>query len=249
MKQILGIDVGGTKIAIGLVDSQLKVTRFAQIPTSQSNPWEQLLGLIEGYDGFDGIAIGFPGQVLSSGMVVKLGNIPAFKSMNVKNILEKKFRMPVSVLNDSKAFALAEAIVGQGRNKQSVVGIILGTGIGMGWVNNSKLYFGKDGLAGEFEHMTLLDGKMIRDYRKLVKSFDNLSTAKKFVRSIISLAVLSFNPDLIVLGGGWSKLSGMEKMANELAKNVGGYKNITPVKVSKLKYAGIVGAALTLLKK
>lgn len=249
MKYILGIDVGGTKIVAGLVDHKYKVTQVSQMPTSQTDLVGQLIRLIESYDDFDAIGLGLPGQVLRWGIVTKLGNIQNWEALNVKKLLERKFKVSVNVMNDTKAFALAEATIGLGKDFETVAGIILGTGIGVGIVIDKKIYFGKDGLAGEFEHISLLDGKMIRHHRRMIKSFDRISQSRKFLRTILSITVLSFNPDLIVLGGGWSKLAGTEKLANELTKDVGGYKNITPVKISKLKHAGIIGAVLPLLKK
>lgn len=248
MKQILGIDVGGTKIAAGLVDNRFRLSRVTIIPTSQMDLVGQLTRLIQDYEGFSGIGVGISGQVLANGRVIRLPNIPSFKPINLKKFLVKKFKTTTSVINDAKAFGLAEARIGSGSKYKSVAGMILGTGIGVGVVINKKVYFGKDGLAGEFEHTALLDGKMIRDYRHTEGGFKNVQTVKKYLKTMLSAVVLSFNPDIIILGGGWSKLAGMEKLANALTKNVGGYQNVTPVKISKLKHAGIIGAALPLLK-
>ncbi|MEO8065878.1 MAG: ROK family protein [Candidatus Doudnabacteria bacterium] len=248
MKYILGIDVGGTKIASGLVDKNYKVSKVSIVPTSQTDLIGQLQRLIAGYQGFIAIGLGLPGPVMPDGTVTRLPNLKAFKKANVGKILEKKFKVPVHVMNDAKAFALSEAVLGAGSNFKVVCGVILGTGIGVGIVINKQIYRGKDGVAGEMEHITLLDGRMIRYYRKMVKSFDQVSQAQKFLRTILSIIVLSFNPDIIILGGGWSKLNGMERLANQLTKNVGDYETSTPVKISKLKHAGIIGAALPLLK-
>jgi len=241
--------VGGTKIAGGLVDSRFRVRNVTVMPTSQTDLVGQLTRLIRDYEGFGGIGLGISGQVLANGMVIRLPNISKFKPTNLKKLLVRKFKVPASVINDAKAFGLAEATIGSGSKYKSVAGMILGTGIGVGVVINKKVYFGKDGLAGEFEHTALLDGKMIRDYRHREGEFKNAQTVKKYLKTMLSAVVLSFNPDIIILGGGWSKLVGMEKLANALTKNVGGYQNVTPVKISKLKHAGIIGAALPLLKK
>ena len=249
MNKILGIDVGGTKIAIGLVDKSLRLGEVKVVPTSQTNLTKQLLGLIESYKGFDAIGLAMPGQVLPNGVVTRLPNIRNFSPTNFKQLLTKRYKVPVNVINDSKAFALAESVTGKGKAQKTVAGLILGTGIGMGVVINKQLYMGKDGLAGEFEHITLLDGQMLRDHRHAAGKFKNAQEAKSYLQTILSTIILSFNPDLIVLGGSWSTLQGMEKLVNQLATNVGGYTNKTPVKISTLKHAGVIGAALTVLKR
>ncbi len=249
MKQILGIDVGGTKIAAGLIDKSFRVTKLAVLSTSQTDLVKQLVNLIRSYESFSAIGLGMPGQVLANGMITRLPNVNNFKSINFKKILEDKFKVPVNILNDAKAFALAEASIGVGRAYKTVAGVILGTGIGVGIIMDKKIYFGKDGIAGEYEHTVLLDSKMFRDHRHSTGTFKQAANTNKYLKTLLDMIVLSFNPDIIILGGAWSKLSGMEKLANQLTKNVGNYINKTPVKISKLKYAGIIGAALPLLKK
>lgn len=249
MRQILGIDVGGTKIAAGLVDKSFKVSKLAILPTSQADLLGQLGRLIADYDKFEAIGIGMPGQVWPDGTVARLPNVKGFKSLNLKKLLQKRFKVPVEVVNDAKAFALAEALAGSGKRFDSVAGMILGTGIGVGLVINKKIYPGKDGVAGEFDHITLLDGKAIGDHRRKAGMFDHAIETKQYLKMLLGMIILSFNPDIVFLGGAWSRLPGMEKLANELSTNVGGYVNKTPVKVSKLKFAGIIGAALPLLRR
>jgi predicted NBD/HSP70 family sugar kinase len=247
MKQILGIDVGGTKIAIGLVDESLTITQLQIVPTSQTDLLGQLKQLISEYKGFKGIGFAMPGQVLANGEVLKLSNIPKFKSINLKKLMASKYKLPISVMNDAKAFALAEAMVGAGKNDEVVVGLILGTGIGAGVVVNGEVYFGKDGLAGEFEHVVLPDGKMVRAYRKAAGVFRHKDETKMILQTLLSMVILGFNPDVVVLGGGWSKLAGMEKLASQLAKNIGDYKTVTKIRVSKMVHPGVIGAVLPIL--
>ena len=247
MKYILGIDVGGTKIASGLVDEDLKVTDIRTMPTSQTDLVTQLTDLIGSYDKFEAIGVGMPGQVLKDGTVTRLPNVENFEPVNLKRVLQDKFKFEVNVINDAKAFALAEATVGAGVDSDAVAGAILGTGIGVGLVNQKRVYFGKDGIAGELEHIVLLDGKMLRDHRHQAGQFETAPDARKYLKTLLDMIILSWNPDIIVLGGSWSKLSGMEEMANQLTMEVGGYNNQTPVKVSELEHAGIIGATLSVL--
>lgn len=243
MQNILGIDVGGSKIALGLVDDQLKLDDLKLEPTSTTDFSTQIVELIKKQKDYDAIGITMPGPVLPDGTVVRLPNIPSFQSTNLKKLLEEQFKVPVVVVNDAKAFAYAEANFGSAQNEKVVAGVILGTGVGVGIVMDKKIYFGKDGEAGEFEHVTLPDGKIFRNIRHSVGHFKEAADVKAFLKSLFDMIILSFNPDAIVLGGGWSNLPGMEELANELTTNVGNYENQTPVRISKLEYPGLLGAA------
>lgn len=247
MKQILGIDVGGTKIAAGLVDRDFKVRKVAVLPTSHKDLVGQLERLIRDYEGFDGIGLALPGQVLPNGTVRVLANIKSFKSTNLRKVLEKKFKVPVCVINDAKAFALAEALIGSGKDFQTVAGIILGTGIGVGVVMDKKVYFGADGLAGEIGQFPMPDGKVLEKYVKEAGRFVTGVDAAKYLKLLISYLVLSFNPETIVLGGGWSKIPRLDEAVKDALKKLT-YPTKTKVFVSKMRHAGIIGAVLALKK-
>ncbi len=244
MKKILGIDVGGTKIASALVEEGLKLKNLSLVKTSQIDLIRQLVELIRDESNFDAIGLAMPGPVLADGTVVRLPNVPHFARVNLKDTFEQQFQVPVTVVNDAKAFAFAEANIGQAQNNKVVAGAILGTGIGVGIVIDNKVYFGKDGVAGEFEHVKLLDGRSFRERRHAAGKFSKAQDAEIYLKTLIDMIVLSFNPDVIILGGGWSDLPGMQELTNRLATGVGDYENKTPVKISKLKYPGLVGAAL-----
>ena len=74
-------------------------------------------------------------------------------------------------------------------------------------------------------------------------TFKNAEAALPILRTLFSVIILSFNPDVIVLSGGWSKLRGMKKILNQVSKDVGGYKNGTRVYHSRFAYPGVVGVA------
>lgn len=247
MSKILGIDVGGTKIALGLVDRRFKLSKTMVVSTSQTNMLSQLIGLIKGYSGFSGIALAVPGPVLSGGLVRRFPNIKNFKPTNIKLFFKRKFKVPVKVVNDAKALALAEASLGAGRKFRTVAGVILGTGIGVGFVNHKKIYFGTNSLAGELGHILLPDGQVFEQYVRNAGKFKNAKQAGKFLRLLLSLIVRSVDPEIVVFGGGWSKLPGMEhELKLQLAKIYHSPLK-TVIKISKLKYAGILGAVLAFL--
>jgi glucokinase len=244
MKKILGIDVGGTKIASALVEDDLKLKNLSLVKTSQIDLVRQLIELVRDESNFDAIGLAMPGPVLADGTVVRLPNVPHFARANLKDVFEQQFQVPVTVMNDAKAFAFAEATAGQGQNNKVVAGAVLGTGIGVGIVIDKNVYFGKDGVAGEFEHVQMLDGRSFRERRHAAGKFMKAKDAEIYLKTLLDMVVLSFNPDVIVLGGGWSDLEGMEELTNRLTIGVGDYDNQTPVKISKMKYPSLIGAAL-----
>lgn len=248
-KFVLGIDVGGSKVAAGLVDSRGRVSAYQSWPTSRQDLLKQLEQIIEGYDNFSGIGIGVPGQVLENGVVVFLPNIEKFKTINLKKFLTGKYRVPVVINNDAKCFAFAEAKLGVAKKYSRVVGVILGTGIGSGLVIEQKIFKGKDGLAGEFDHFLMFDGKTLREHVRSHGKFKNALAAKKYLKLLMSYVLLSYNPDAVVLGGAWSKLVGMKAVAQKAIDGVFKFKSPhTPIFISKLRAPGVIGAALPLLE-
>jgi predicted NBD/HSP70 family sugar kinase len=244
MKKILGIDVGGTKIASAIVENDLELKHLEIVKTSQIDLVRQLIELIRDQKNFDAIGLAMPGPVLADGTVIRLPNVPHFAQTNLKKVFEEQFKVPVAVVNDAKAFAYAETHLGQAQNHKVVAAVVLGTGISAGVVIGKEIYFGKDGIAGEFEHVRLLDGRLFREYRHAEGRFAKAKDAEKFLKTLFDMVILSFNPEVIILGGGWATLPGMEELANKLTVGVGDYDNKTPVKISQLKYPSILGAAL-----
>jgi predicted NBD/HSP70 family sugar kinase len=248
MKYVLGIDVGGSKIAAGLVDRQGRVSQCLVFKTSKNNLADQLTGIVLNFKGFTKVGIGMPGQINSAGKVIHLANIPKFRQVNFKKLLEQRTNKKIFLENDAKCFAYAEAVKGAGRKYSSVAGLILGTGVGVGLVQGKRVYRGADGLAGEFGQFPMLDGKTLEKHVKSAGRFSNASEAQKYLSLLLAYITLSFNPEIIVLGGAWSKIRGMAKVSQKTLGNLM-YPNKTKVVVSKLAHAGVVGAALIALKK
>jgi glucokinase len=152
MKQVfIGFDVGGTNIEAGLV------AKSGQILATNSHATQNRLGkkqiaknvikvaedLLSSQVKLKGIVLGWPS-------VVNL----VLSGQEIKNILQKKFRVPIILENDANIFALSEAIIGQGKKYSTVVGLTLGTGVGSALVIDKKLYHGR-GKASEFGHVSL----------------------------------------------------------------------------------------------
>ncbi|MFH1361332.1 MAG: ROK family protein [bacterium] len=165
---IIGIDLGGTKIAGVLTTPSGKVLTDVHLPTEASKGKKQVIEnikkaihlLIQSQKiKLKAIGIGAPGPILyDKGIVVEAPNLPGWKRVNLKKILEKDYNVPVFVDNDANCAALAEAWFGAGKFAKHFVYITVSTGIGGGIIIDKKLYRGAIGSAGEFGHMTVKVG-------------------------------------------------------------------------------------------
>jgi predicted NBD/HSP70 family sugar kinase len=251
MKPILGIDIGGTKIAYALVDNYYKTSAVKILPTPQKNLLAKIEEIIQAHKpDISGVGIGVPGRVIKNSVVKNLPNIENFKPINLQNYLQKKIHLPIWVENDARAFTLAESILGAGKNFSTVVGITLGTGIGGGIVTNKKLIQGLQGLAGEFGHFIMPDGSYFEHFIRKYGPYKNFHQAKKYLALLVNFVIRSVDPDCIIIGGGWKNVITSEKSLKALLPATkGGEKAVTKIKKARCSNAGIIGATLPLLKK
>lgn len=168
-KKILGIDIGATKIHIGVVENGEIVDQL-KFPTSAQGSKDQVIQeLVEGISKFMdaeviGIGIGVPGLIdPEKGIVHDVQNIPSWKMVPLKEILEGHFKIPVAVTNDANTFALGEKIYGKAQDYKNLVGITLGTGLGAGIIINNHLHAGAYSCAGELGGVSYLDAT-VEDY-------------------------------------------------------------------------------------
>jgi len=166
---ILGIDVGGTNIKFGLINQKGKIIDRVYLPTSKHlRSKKQLVdGLVKtcleiiaknklSKENFRGVGIGLPGLInAKKGIVYSLTNIPGWKNVPLKRIIEKKLRVPVFIDNDVNVIALGEWKKGAGKGKANLICITLGTGVGGGLVIENKLYRGEGFAAGEIGHIPI----------------------------------------------------------------------------------------------
>lgn len=272
-KNIIGIDLGGTNVRVGLVDSKEILRIEAQPVNSKSSPEEiisQIFALIDslGTAGFDGIGLGVPGPVDDEkGIVYELINIPAWKKEFVRERFQKKYDVPLKIQNDANCFALAEKFYGKGRKASSFIGLIVGTGIAGGIIINDKLYTGPNSMAGEFGMMKYLDhyfeyycsGQFFdHQYsisaRKAAELADRgdpeaLNMWKEFGHHLgyaIESILYAYDPEMIVLGGSVSKSFHLyEKWIREILENFQFPNSLKnfKLKTSDLEQPGVLGAA------
>lgn len=169
----IGVDLGGTNIAVGLLDKDFKIIAKEKCPTRTERDISEIMDdmgalcnrLIEKQgltpDDIAYIGIATPGSVEPpKGMVtysnnVRMENYPISSELTARTGVKK-----VLVENDANAAALGEAIMGAGKGKNNVVMITLGTGVGGGIVINRKLYSGFNFAGGELGHIVIkTDGK------------------------------------------------------------------------------------------
>src|SRR5947209_2573145 len=128
MPEMIGaVDIGGTKIAVGLVDDHGRVLRKTQFPTDVSSGFECAMQRISAAlsecaavngDSVLGIGIGCTGQVDTlTGSLSNLHNLPAWEGRNPVDFLGHEFNVPVAIENDADAAALGEAYCGAAKGK------------------------------------------------------------------------------------------------------------------------------------
>lgn len=161
---ILGIDFGGTKTALTLFDTATMVPRTSRtFPTEASEGFaavqDRLLKAVKSFLVADTIAIGLgvPGFIdPKTQRVISMPNIPGSDGMDVRRWLSSATGLPVTIENDARCFAYAEALLGAGKGHPIVLGVTLGTGVGGGIVINGTLFHGTHGYAGEVGHALLV---------------------------------------------------------------------------------------------
>ena len=160
----IGIDLGGTKIEIIVLDNNNQTILRKRIPTNQEKGYDEIINRISilykeaiKYVGnnLHTIGIGIPGSISSRTGLVRNANTLCLNNRELKKDIIEKLNHDVEVQNDANCFTLAEAIMGAGINKSIVFGVIMGTGCGGGISINGKIHSGIQGIAGEWGHMQI----------------------------------------------------------------------------------------------
>jgi glucokinase len=155
------VDVGATKIAAAVVSPEGEILNQARCPTpnSRSTLFESLAQTIskvsECFE-VDGVGLGVPGLILAQeSKIISSPNLRVIEGIPLKDELEPKVGLPVTVENDNNAAAWGEFRFGAGREAKHLLFVGLGTGIGGGIVIHGQLLRGAKGAAGELGHVTL----------------------------------------------------------------------------------------------
>ena len=171
----IGIDLGGTNIAVGIVDADGQVLTKKSTKTHAERSADEIIadmaktamtlldeaGVL--LEDIEAVGVGSPGSVdPKMGVILSAPNLN-FKNVELYKMLKVYIDKPIYIENDANCAALAEAKIGSARGTDHSVMITLGTGIGGGIVINGQLYTGFNNYGGEFGHMIIqMDGEPCR---------------------------------------------------------------------------------------
>ena len=227
---ILGIDLGGTNLCLGIVENGT-VKEKISVPSFQpSATLEETLEYLAEQIGkvltpeIKKIGIGVPTVVdVQKGIVYEAANIPSWKEVHLKDFLEGRFGLPVSINNDANCYAMgAYGQYPEDAKPESLVAMTLGTGLGIGIVDNGRLFCGVNCGAGEIGYLGYNGGCLEefcskQFFAKYNKDSYELSLAaqagdeeaialfKEFGRHLgyaVSIIMYAYDPSHVVFGGG-----------------------------------------------
>ena len=266
--KVLGVDIGATKIATGLVSQNAQVSGARTTPTRAADGFETSLAQVwqaieeSLRPEVEAIGICAPGPLNPiTGVVLNPPNLPGWRDVPLARLAQEKFGLPVRLENDCNAAGLAEARHGAARGCPKVFYAAIGTGIGCGIILDGKIYHGKNGAAGEGGRVTL-------DYRSSTicgcgtpgciealasgsaldrmgaYDLDEIATRLgAWLGGIVSL----LDPGIIVIGGGVARIG--EPLLERLRaitpqRTINPYASQTPIVPAHFgAEAGVVGAA------
>ncbi len=160
---VLTADVGGTKIRTAIVSANSRVRRVRVIPTPSPSQKKRvvptLTALLRTYEPrtYGKIGIGFAGLTTwPSGRVITAPSLPGMEGFSLRSVIQRGLKKPTVVDNDATLWTYGEALLGAGRRARTVLGLILGTGVGGGFVVDGNIYRGRHN-ASEFGHMVVHD--------------------------------------------------------------------------------------------
>lgn len=245
---IIGVDLGGTNARAGLVEGNRVIKIAVREIRSQGGSEEVLADLKAVVESVltpevEGLGIGVPSVVEpQTGTIYDVQNIPAWKEVPLKTILETEYKIPVYVNNDANCFAAGERYFGQGRHYRNLVGLIVGTGLGAGIIADGRLYSGTNCGAGEFGMLPYLDGNFeryasgqffLKSYGQPGKEFYRRAVAgeeearrifSEFGRHLgeaIKAIMYAVDPEAIILGGSVSRA--FEFFKDSMLETVSGF--------------------------
>lgn len=272
-EKVIGIDLGATNIRGAVVsDGKLSeiISRHIHTKGTEEQVLEDVFFVVDKLIGSDvkAIGIGVPSVVdVEKGIVYDVVHIPSWKEVHLKEILEKKYNIPVFVNNDANCFALGEYYFGKGQGAKNMVGLTIGTGLGAGIIINKQLYAGPNCGAGEFGCVDYLDNnyefycsgsffnnvygldgqQVFKDAQQgdahALQLYAEMGT---HLGNAIKLVMYTYDPDLIILGGSvQSAYEYFKKTMWERIQTLVYPKSVARLKIerSELANSGILGAA------
>ena len=218
----VGVDLGGTNIAVGVVDENLKIIGRGKVKTRCPRPAAEIFDDIAlavdmaikdagiSKDDVVSVGVGTPGSVNKSNGYIEFANNLDFNQVPAKEMLEERIGKPVYLDNDANCAALGEAIAGVGNGVQNFVAITLGTGVGSGIIVNGKIVVGVNYCAGEMGHMVIaVDGIPCNCGRK--GCWEQYSSATALISQ--TKEAMKNNPDSLM----WQMTGGIDNVSGRTA--------------------------------
>jgi len=195
--KVIGVDIGGTNIKIGILTKQGKIIQKTSIPTNPKEGPEKIIKRVCSrikdlcnerkikISDIIRIGIGCPGPLDSKrGIIIKTPNLPGWENFHLKKRIESGLKIPAIVNNDANSATYGEYWLGAGKGYSTIVCFTLGTGIGGGIILNGKLFKGIDDTAGHLGHITIIpDGPRCRCGNR--GCLEALASAPNLVRKAI----------------------------------------------------------------
>ncbi len=205
---VIGIDIGGTGTKFGIVDrdgnvlfgDEISTKKHATVDSFIDDLYNALSVLIEKAGGngrIKGIGVGAPNGNFYSGNIEYAPNLPWKGIIHMKELLQKKCKLPVTLTNDANAAAIGEMMYGAAKGMKDFIMITLGTGVGSGIVANGQLIYGHDGFAGELGHTIVIpDGRMHKGTGKK-GSLESYASATGVMLTAIEILEKTNEPSLL----------------------------------------------------
>ncbi|MDR0796774.1 MAG: ROK family protein [Tannerella sp.] len=274
MRAFIGVDLGGTNIRAGrIMDDVIEVQNQVRTPKDAKDEWVTVEAIKEVIhtvmnEHVVAIGIGVPSVVdRAMGIVYDVANIPHWKEVHLKKVLEKEFEIPVYLDNDANCFALAERTFGVGRDFENFVGLTIGTGLGGGIIQQGKLLQDANCGSGEFGTLPYKDN--IVEYYASGSFFSNVYGVDgnvmyhlalnqdpealdayrqlgKHIGEAVKMVILTVDPQMIVFGG---TVAGAHALYEEALyaslQDFAFPSSIKKLKLffSEMEHPGILGAA------
>ena len=214
----VGIDLGGTNIAVAIVTKEGEILKKTSVPARAERPFEEIFadmadcirklmaetGIRESE--IDSIGIGTPGCIdTEKGILIFAGNFKYGKMVDYRALMARHFDLPVYIGNDANVAALAEAKVGAAKGVKNAIMITLGTGVGGGIIIDGKIFEGAYSAAGELGHIVLIsNGEPCSCGRK--GCWEAYASVTALVRQ--TKAAMQANPDSIMNKTALEQVSG-----------------------------------------
>lgn len=277
---VAGIDLGGTHMRGGILHGEkISHLRSSKVVASASegvvlHSLFELTDQLMNAAPIKFIGIGVPSVVnVEKGIVYDVQNIPSWKEVPLKEIMEARYEVPVFINNDANCFALGEKYFGWGKGVSTMVGLSIGTGLGAGIIINDQLYEGLNCGAGEFGMVDYLDqnyeyyasGKFFRDFHhttgeKVFKqaemqekgAIEVFAEFGKHLGNAIKMILYTHDPQLVILGGSVSlAYKYYEQTMWEQVRTFAYPKSLDSfnIRLSKLEHCAIYGAAALCFKE